>query len=370
MTTSLGSDRSVCWDEGRGAFVVSGFDAASAVLRGQGWSSDIRRSPLAQPGIEDFPSGGLVFTDPPEHTRLRRLLTPAFTPAAIAQLRPRVAAIVDAALDGLPEIGPAIDVVSDVGYPISLAVISELLDVGEEGAQLFADLTSDLMRAGELDADVEDLSASAVANAELMLFLTPILARRREHPGDDFISALLAIPDLEIHEVMATSILLLVAGHETTANLVANSTLALLEAPDQIPYLLADPDRAVEELLRCHGPVQYVARTALSDHEVAGVRIAAGQAVLVAIRQANRDPSRFPGADRMDLARPAVGHLALGAGIHFCLGAALARLETTETLARMFTRHPGLVLGDDAIRWRDSTVFHALRQLDVSLESA
>jgi hypothetical protein len=367
MLTVSQTDQPVLWDDQVGAFVVSGFEAASAVLRGQGWSSDIRRSPLAQPGMEDFPSGGLVVSDPPEHTRMRRLISPAFTPAAIAHLRPRIAAIVEATLDGLPEIGPEIDVVSDVGYPISLAVISELLDVGEEGAQLFADLTPELMRAAELDADIEDLTASAVANAELMLFLTPILAQRRSDPGEDFISALLAIPELELHEVLATCLLLLIAGHETTANLIATSTLALLESPDQIPHLLADPDRAVEELLRQHGPVKLVSRTALVDHELAGVQIAAGQALLVAIRRANLDPHRFPGAVRMDLTREPAGHLAFGAGIHFCLGAALARLETAETLPRMFTRFPDLALTGSPIRWRESTTFHALQELSARI---
>lgn len=361
------ADRPLHWDEARGAFVVTGFEAASAVLRGQGWSSDIRRSPLAQPGMEDFPSGGLVVSDPPEHTRLRRLVSPAFTPKAIEALRPRVAAIVDATLDGLLEIGPQVDVVGDVGYPVSLAVISELLDVGTEGAQLFADLTPELMRAAELDADFDDLTASAVANAELMLFLTPILAQRRASPGDDFISALLAIPDLELHEVLATAILLLIAGHETTANLIATSTLALLQAPDQIPHLLADPSRAVEELLRHHGPVKLLSRTALVDHDIAGVHIPAGQALLVDVQAANRDPNRFPGAERMDLTREPTGHLAFGAGIHFCLGAALARLETAETLSMMFTGFPGLSLMGNQIRWRESTTFHALVELPAQI---
>jgi hypothetical protein len=369
MTTGIRTGRPVHWDEAANAFRVVGFTEASAILRGQGWSSDLRRSPLASPDLKDLPAGNLLMSDPPEHTRLRRLVSPPFTPTAISGLRPRVAAIVEATLAGLPEIGPEIDVLGDIGYPVSLAMISELLDVGEEGAQLFADLTPDLIRGGELEATVEDLTASAVANAELMLFLTPILAARRTHPGEDFISALLAVPELELHEVMATAILLLVAGHETTANIIATSTLALLQSREQIPHLLADSDRAVEELLRCHGPVKLLSRTALVDHDLAGVHIRAGQAALIDVHAANRDPIRFPGAERMDLTRAPVGHLAFGTGIHFCLGAALARLETTETLTRLFTRHPGMALAQNAIAWRESTVFHALRRLAVSLES-
>ncbi|HEX3828217.1 MAG TPA: cytochrome P450 [Sporichthyaceae bacterium] len=241
MSTTADTDASVRWDDTSGAFLVTGFDAASAVLRGHGWSCDLRLSPLVSPGLKDLPQGSLLITDPPEHTRLRRLVSPAFTPTAIASLRPRIAAIADAVLDGLPEIGARVDVVADVGYPVSLAVICELLDVGGEGAQAIAAQTPDLVRAAELRATVEDLMASAVANLELMLFLTPILARRREHPGRDFISALLALSDdhdpdgLSLGEVMGTCLLLLVAGHETTANLIANSTLALLQHPDQIP---------------------------------------------------------------------------------------------------------------------------------------
>jgi hypothetical protein len=188
---------------------------------------------------------------------MRRLVSPAFTPRAIEALRPRVAAIVEAALDGLPADG--FDVVADVGYPVTLAVICELLDVGVEGAELIAEFTPQLARGFEFDATPDDLMASAVASAELMLFLTPVLARRRQHPGDDFISALLAVSDdhhpdgLSLGEVMSTCLLLLVAGHETTANVIATSTHALLQKPEQVLYLFADPARAVEELLRLQG---------------------------------------------------------------------------------------------------------------------
>jgi cytochrome P450 len=375
VSTAAGTDRSVHWDETSGAYLVTGFDAASTVLRGPGWSSDLRLSPLVSPELKDLPRGSLVVTDPPEHTRLRRLISPAFTPTVIASLRPRIAAIADAVLDGLPGIGPRIDVVADVGYPVSLAVICELLDVGAEGAQIIVEQTPQLVRAAELDASVDELTASAVANLELMLFLTPILARRREHPGRDFISALLALSDdhdpegLSLGEVMGACLLLLVAGHETTANLIANSVLALLQHPDQIPHLLADPGRGVEELLRLHGPARRTVRTALVDQELTGCQILGGQAVLVDIRAANRDPWRFPDPLRMDLTRDATGHLAFGAGIHFCLGAALGRLEAAETLRALFTRHPRVTLAGTELRWRESTVFHALRELNVTLES-
>jgi hypothetical protein len=172
---------------------------------------------------------------------------------------------------------------------------------------------------------------------------------------------------MTLGEVMSTSLLLLIAGHETTANLIATSTLALLQDRPQIPALLADPARAVAELLRCHGPVKLVLRTALTDHDLGGVHVAAGQAVLVDVPAANHDPGRFPDAARMDLTRDPAGHLAFGAGIHFCLGAALARLEAGETLTRLFARFPALALTGAGVSWRPSKALHALRELPVRI---
>lgn len=370
MKTATTTARPVSWDEPLGAFRVTGFADASQVLRGEGWSSDPRRSPLVAPDVQDMPAGNLLFTDPPDHTRLRRLVSPAFKLTSIGHLRPRVAAIVDAVLDGLGEPGEEIDTLADVGYPVALAVITELLDVGVEGAQLFAEHTPNLMRLLEINATADDLMASAVASTELMLFLTPILSHRTQHPGDDFISELLALQDqpdgITLNEVLATCILLLVAGHETTANLIGNATLALIEHPEQRTHLLTNPGHAVDELLRMEGPVQLVGRTATTDHRLGDQRVTAGQAVLVDVRQANRDPSKFPDPSRLDLRRRPTGHLAFGVGAHFCLGAALAKLEATETLTRLWHRYPDLNLaGHHPPVWRPSLTFHALQALPV-----
>jgi len=371
VKTVAGTGRPVHRDAEWGALRITGFEQASVVLRGEGWSSDLRLSPLVSEELKDFPGGGLLSADPPEHTRLRRPISPAFTPKAIEDLRPRVAAIVDSVLDGLNG-SSGFDVLADVGYPVALAVISELLDVGVEGAQLFADLTPALARGIEFDASTEELTAAAAASVEMTLFLTPILAERRKSPGADFISALLALADgtlegLSLGEVATMCLLLLVAGHETTANLIANSTHALMQATEQIPHLIADPARAVEELLRCHGPVKLLMRTAIVDHDIAGNHVSAGQAVLVDVRAANRDPNRFPDPDRMDLTREPAGHLAFGTGIHFCLGAALARLEAGEALTRLFTRYPDLTLTEAPIRWRESAALHALEELPLRI---
>jgi hypothetical protein len=384
MSAATTPTTAVHWDEPLGAFRVTGYAEAADVLRGPGWSSDPRRSPLVAPDIQDMPTGNLLFTDPPEHTRLRRLLSPAFTPRSIQDLRPRVAAIVDAVLDGLPgggygEAAGEIDILADLAYPATLAVIAELLDVGIEGAQVFADQTPNLIRMLEINATSDDLMAGAVASAEVTMFLTPILAERRQRPGNDFISALLALYDdstdgradgLTLPEVLATCVLILTAGHETTANLIANSTLALLTQPDQLPHLFADPGRATEELLRLHGAAKLIARTALTDHQIGGQHIATGQAVLIDIQQANRDPRHRPDPDRLDCSRTPTGHLAFGAGPHFCLGAALARLETAEALTRLFRRHPDLAPVSDTVHWRQSTAFHGLNELLVRVGPA
>lgn len=346
----------VRWDDEYGVWLVSGYDEASAVLRGEGWSSDPRRLPYAPPELAQFPPGILLFMDPPDHTRMRRLLSPAFTPRAVESLRPRVVEIVEAVLD-VPD--DETDLLRDVAYLIPVAVIAELLDVGDEGAALLLDLTPDLVLLLESDVDAEGLLASAAASTELMMFLTPLLAERRRRPGDDFISALLAVPDgLTIDEIANTCVLLLAAGHETTANLIANSALAVLRDPSQRAHLLADPQRAVEELLRVEGPIKQVVRTALTDHHLAGHDIQAGQAVRVLIQDANRVQGP------LDLSRPPLPHLAFGGGMHYCLGAALSRMEAIETLPRLLTRFPNMTA--QSHRWRDSTTFHALTHLHVS----
>lgn len=371
--TTASTRAPVHWDGELGALRVTGYAEASAILRGEGWSSDLRRSSLVNEELKDMPAVSLIVLDPPEHTHIRGMLSPAFTPRMVERLRPRVAAIVDAVLDGAAEVGPGIDVLADVGYPIALAVISELFDVGVEGAELFAELTPQLARGLEFDASAEDLIASAVATTEMTLFLTPILNERRRRPGADFISALLALSDehqpngLSLGEVMSTCVLLLIAGHETTANLIANSTRALLAEPAQIPNLHADPVRATEELLRCHGPVRLVMRTAIVDHNIAGHQVAASDSVLVDVAAANRDPVHVTDGERMDLARAPVGHLAFGGGIHFCLGAALARLESTEALSRLFARFPSMTLTDEIPERRPSTSLIALKSLAVHL---
>ncbi|MCL2586254.1 MAG: cytochrome P450, partial [Streptosporangiales bacterium] len=293
----------VSWDAELGTCAISGFDEASAVLRGPGWSSDPRRNPQAPPQVRDIAPSALLFMDPPDHTRLRRLLSPAFTPRSVERLRHRAGAVADAALETLGDSAGNADLLADLGYLVPLALIAELLDVGADGAELLRAETPRLVRLLEVAATAEDLAEAADAAGALAVFLTPIISERSRHPGDDFISALLSVEDISREEVIATTITLLAAGHETTANLIANGALALLRHPDQRPALHADPGRAVEELLRTEGPVRLAARTAIIPHRLGGYEIAEGQQVIIRIREANRDPRRFTDPDRIDLTR-------------------------------------------------------------------
>ncbi|GAB3666771.1 cytochrome P450 [Actinocorallia lasiicapitis] len=348
------------WNEEFGIFDVTSFDEASQILRGDGWSSDPRNNPTAPPQFAALPLGNLLFMDPPDHTVLRRFLSPAFTPRAIESLRPRVVSVIEAALDRFEDEG---DLLADFGYLVPLAVISELLDVGAAGAELFREQTPHLVKLLELDASADDLGAAAAATFEIMMFLAPLIGRREQEPGADFISGLLT-GELSLEEITSTCVLLLAAGHETTANLIGNGAYALMKDPAQLPALTADPAAAIEELIRFHSPVRLIGRTALRRQSVGGREVLPGQAVFLRVAEANRDPERFADPDRLDLTRKGPGHLGFGGGAHFCIGAALARLEASEALPRLFARFPTIKIAEEP-EWRESMTFGGLRSLRV-----
>ncbi|HXB65041.1 MAG TPA: cytochrome P450 [Solirubrobacteraceae bacterium] len=370
-------------DERLGAVLVLSHEHALAVLRNpEQWSSNPRNSPAL---VEEFggeslfaePLGGsLLMSDPPDHTRLRSSVNRFFTPRAVQQIKGRVAAIVDSAFAPLSE-GEPIELMSELAYPIPLAVIAELFDVGLEGAELLRAETPTLARALELDPTPAEIEAVGAAAMTVMLFLVPIIAERRTHPGEDLLSALIHPPDggvsLRTEEIATMCLLLLAAGHETTSNLIGNGTLALLENPDQLEWLAAHPDRcaqAVEELVRYDSPAQVASRIALTDLEVGGVQVRKGQQALVVLGAANRDPACHPDPDRLRLGREGERHLAFGNGPHFCVGAGLARLEGQETFARLAQ----LGLRSDACEWsygrEPSRTFRRLRSLRLAPESA
>lgn len=336
----------VQWNERLGAHLVLSHEHATAVLRGPEWSSDPRNSPRLLASLGGGPGPelwgrSLLMSDPPAHTRLRSSVNRFFTPRAVQRIRERVAAIVDSAFAPLAE-GEPIELMSELAYPIPLAVIAELFDVGLEGAELLSSETPTLARMLELDPTPEELEAIGTAAMTVMLFLVPIVAQRRVDPGEDLLSALIHPPDggvaLETDEIITMCLLLLAAGHETTANLIGNGTLALFEHPEELDWLRRHPDlsaQAVEELLRYDGPVQIASRVARDDLVLGGAAVRKGEQALVVLGAANRDPARHSDPDRLDLARSGTAHIAFGNGPHFCVGAGLARLEAQETFDRL-----------------------------------
>jgi cytochrome P450 len=342
----------VHWLAGPGCYLVVAHAEAQDVLLGSGWSSDVRANPAlaARLGLgldsRELLAPALLFTDPPEHTRLRRAISSHLSSKAVERSRPRIAAIVTAAFAGWPA-GQDRDVMAELAYPIPLAVISELLNTGTELAIALRRETPRLV--GLIDplasqAAIEDAVSSAMA---LMLDLVPIVAERRSRPAADLLSCLVSrsaeAPGLEIDEAIIMALLLLAAGHETTASLIGNAIAALQAQPGQARLLRERPElipAAVEELLRFESPAQLTARTAKQDTRVGTATVAAGEQVLVCIGAANRDPAVFADPDRLDFRRGSCPHLAFGHGPHFCAGAALARVEAQEVLRQLLALDP------------------------------
>jgi cytochrome P450 len=354
--------------EGRD-LVIAGFEEAALVLRtASDWSSNPQNviNPVTEFIEPDVLTANLVLKDPPEHTRLRSLFNAAFLPRVIERLRPRVISIVNTVLDGLQGQDEA-DVAVDVGFVVALSVMAELFDVGVEGAELFLDQPTKLLRYLEVGRTMEDFEVTLQSAAELTGFLTPLIEKRRREPGEDFLSMLATTEGLTTADILSATMVMFTAGGIATGALIANSTLALLREPEQIPALFADPARAAEELLRLEGTSKQLVRTSLADQEIAGHRIPKGRAVLINLPAANRDLRRAPDADRMDLSREPLPHLTFGIGPHYCLGAAITRIELVETLVRLFTRFPDLSLTDREPAWLPSTTFNWLLELPVRL---
>jgi cytochrome P450 len=344
-------------DAWAGAPIVLSHALVEAVLRDPRSSADPRSSPALAarlgPAADAF-AGNLLTSDPPAHTRLRSAVNRFFTPRSVARIEHRVAAIVDAAIAPLLD-GQPIDLVADVARPIPIAVIAELFDIGVAGAEVLAAETPALVDALEPNPTSARLEAFAAAALTVMLELVPIIAARRTEPGEDLVSALIhADAGLGDAEIAQLCLLLLAAGHETTANLIGNGTLALLQHPEQRGRLAEDPSLvpgAVEEMLRYEGPIQAIARVATIDRRLGDIVVPAGQQLLLALGAANRDPERHAHPDAFDITRSRPTHLAFGHGIHFCVGAGLARLEAAHAFRRL-TR-PGVLDG------RDWTADHA-----------
>jgi cytochrome P450 len=312
----------------------------------------------------------MLNSDPPDHERLRKLVNKAFTVRRVERLRPRITAITTGLLDDMST-REQVDLLASFAFPLPITVICELLGVPVADQDDFRTWSATI---------VSDMAGPEVfqAHATAMIgYFMALLADKRHEPADDLLSALISARDegdrLSENELVSMAFLLLVAGHETTVNLIASGMLALLLNPAELARLRADPSltgSAVEELLRYVNPVSNATfRCAAEPLELGGVRIGRGDPVLVSLSGANRDPARFGDPDRLDLGRDSSGQLAFGHGIHYCLGAPLARLEAGIALSGLLSRFGSISLAVPAgsLRWRPSTLIHGLEALPVRL---
>ncbi|MGW4895587.1 cytochrome P450 family protein [Kitasatospora sp. NPDC004240] len=364
----------VPWDGGAtAATVVTGWEEAR-----QAFTAPLSKDTGAY--FADRPSGRslhpavsrtMLATDPPEHTRLRRLVTKAFTPARVDGLRPYIRELAEQ-LTGPWEPGTEVDLVEELAGPLPVTVICQLLGVPAADRPAVRSWSTDLFATG--DPGRVDAASHALAG-----YLAQLITSKRAHPDHALLSDLIAVHDddaqrLGEDELLSLAVLLLVAGHETTTAAIGNAVLALLRHPAELEHLRTDPRRiraAVDELLRHDSPVSIATwRWAPEEVELGGARVPAGSPVLVCPGAANRDPARFPDPDRLDLARAdAAAHLAFGHGIHRCLGAPLAHAEIEIVLTVLLERFPGLRLAApaDRLAWRRSRLVRGLVALPVSL---
>jgi cytochrome P450 len=369
----------VQWHEGLGLWLAFTHAEANAVLRdrrlGRIWSD---KAPA-----ERFESFNLIHRnailemEPPDHTRLRRLISTAFARGHVERLRPWVQELADSLVDGLVERSGGtqpVDVLAGMAELLPVAVIAELLGVPDADRPLLRPWSNAIVKMYEYGRTplVED--AAERAAAEFVAYLRELAAERRQRPGEDLLTHLVTVRDSEgdrltEDELVTTCILLLNAGHEATVNVSGNGLLALLEHPAQLARLRQDPGllpTAIEELMRFDSPLQLFERTATSDVEIAGVTVRAGTKVAALLGAANRDPAVFADADALDVGRTDNPHISFGAGVHFCIGAPLARVELQASFRALLARTSRLELGAPARR-RPEFVIRGLHDLPVVL---
>ncbi|RPK47074.1 cytochrome P450 [Streptomyces sp. ADI93-02] len=348
-------------------WMVVGYEEARAALADQRFSKDWRTTERFSAASNPI-NANMLEMDAPHHTRLRKLVAREFTARRIEALRPRVEQITGDLLDAMVPAGSA-DLVDAFAFPLPMTVICELLGVPDIDRDAFRLLSNAIVTPESPEKENEAVQAMGA-------YLDTLIADKRRAPGDDLMSALIQAHDddgdrLSPDELVGMAFLLLVAGHETTVNLIANGVRALLDHPDQLALLRARPeliDNAVEEMLRYDGPVGTATfRFSREPVTVGQVVIPKGEAVLVALGSGDRDPDRYPDPDTFDIRREAQGHLAFGHGIHFCLGAPLARMEGRIAIRALLERCPGLVRDPDGGEpdWLPGLLLRGVRHLPV-----
>jgi cytochrome P450 len=359
-------------------WVLTRYEDVAAVLRDPRFIKEpIVSMVAARFGVSAPPGMGLSMLDrdPPDHTRLRSLVSKAFTPRVVEGLRPRIQKMVDELITRAEAVG-TMDLIEEFAYPIPVNVICEMLGVPVEDHERFKGWSLDIARGLDsvwLPPESEIPKRSGAARHAIGDYMRGLIAERRASPRGDLLSALIAAEEagdkLSEDELIATCILLLIAGHETTVNLIGNGTLALLRHPEELRRLRETPGlitSAVEELLRYDGPVQRTARITSTAVTIGGRTIPKGEMVMPFIGAADRDPTQFPDPDRLDLGRADNRHIAFGWGIHFCLGAPLARVEGQIAIDTLVRRLPGLALVNDEPEHRQSLTLRGLKALPVT----
>jgi cytochrome P450 len=376
--TRLRETRPVCpliFPDGHEGWLVTGYDAVRRLMADTRFSSrqdiGVLHVPFPTPGMpaatEPSPQvpGLFVAMDPPDHTRLRRKLTGAFTVKRMKQLEERIIEITERQLDEMARLTPPVDLVEAFALPVPSLVICELLGVP------YADRETFQVNSAKFLVKEQPLEEKMAAYGAMTTYLAGLVTRKRAEPGEDILSDLARHDDLTIEELTGVAFLLLLAGHETTANMLALGTFALLEHPEQLAQLRADPDLvpgAVEELLRYLSVADLFYRYATDDIELGGETIGKGSTVVVSLLAANHDPQRFDNPDTLDIHRTARGHLSFGHGIHQCLGQQLARIEMRAGFAGLLRRFPTLELAIPAgeVKLRTDMNIYGVHELPVT----
>jgi cytochrome P450 len=367
-----------------GGWVLTRHADISAVLRDPRFLTDARKIPrfkrmqeqrIAAGEItrEEIDAQSMLGLDPPDHTRMRSLVSKAFTPRAVEALRPRIEQLVDEMVERCAQNG-SFDLIRDIAYPLPVIIIAEMLGIPPEDRDQFKRWSDDMALSVGISTRDEERKARDAQRA-LRDYILPILQERRREPREDLLSALVVAEEagdkLSLMEVHNTIGLLLVAGNETTTNLIGNGMLALMQHRDQFDRLRADPEMigtAVEELLRYDSPVQGTSRHPLEDADVNGYPVKAGQELFLMIGAANRDPAQFRDPDTLDIGREDNRHLSFGNGIHYCLGAPLARIEGPLAINALLERFPRIRPATDKLDWGDNIVLRGLRSLPVRVD--
>jgi cytochrome P450 len=382
LYSQLRTQEPVFWDEQSNVWVLTQYNEAASALRnprlsaarmtiGTDWIPEELMATLAPP-VHAL-TRQMLFLDPPDHTRLRGLAAKAFTPRIVEALRPRIQLLVDELLDAVQPSG-YMNFMQDFAHPLPAIVIAEMLGVPPEDRAQFTVWTNDfgsLLDGG--NPSIEGVMQSLSGVAEFMDYFRALIRQRRTAPRDDLLQAMIVAEEqgdkLSEEELLSNCILLLAAGHGTTTHLLGNGLLALLRNPAQLAYWKNDPSvapYAVAELLRYDSPVQLTSRHPTESIELGGKHIEAGQEVIIVLGAANHDPAQFSQPDQLDLSRPESRHMAFGLGIHFCLGAPLARLEGEIAFNTLLRRLPDIQLATEEVEQVPSTVFRGLMELPVS----